>query len=101
MTFAGTMLVFFGGVADTLRRGASNVGLPSSTLVGAILALLLLLGGALIGVLRVIHGLELVGTSADAGHLYAVVLAALALLFGAAAWAYDPSLGLGPRQGAA
>jgi len=71
------LLVLLGGMADTLRRGAGNVGLPSAPLIGAILGLLLLLGGAVVGALRVIDPLELIGTSVDGAHVNAVLLAGL------------------------
>ncbi|MCU0271718.1 MAG: cbb3-type cytochrome c oxidase subunit I [Acidimicrobiales bacterium] len=71
------VLALLGGMADTLRRGAANVGLPSAPLIGAILTLLLLLGATIIGALRVIDPLELIGTSADGGHFAAVLLTGL------------------------
>jgi heme/copper-type cytochrome/quinol oxidase subunit 1 len=71
------LLILLGGVADSLRRGASNVGLPSFPLLASILTMLLLLGAAVLGAVRVIDPFELIGTSADGAHLAAVLLAGL------------------------
>lgn len=62
------VLAVLGGVADTLRRGRLN---PTSPLLFGVTALLTLLLGAAVGAVRVVDGLDLVGTTADpaVGHL--------------------------------
>lgn len=56
------ILVAFGGVADSLRRGRFN---PTSPLLFSVVALLALLLAAVAGAVRSIDALDLVGTTAD------------------------------------
>lgn len=62
--FVLPLLAVLGGVADALRRGTLNLTAP---LLLGIAGYLLLLAGAAGNAVRVIDGLDLVGTSADAG----------------------------------
>lgn len=59
------ILLLAGGWADTLRT-ATLRGLPSAPLLASIVALVLLLGGVVAGALRVVDGLDLADTSAEA-----------------------------------
>ncbi|GIT75564.1 MAG: hypothetical protein Ct9H300mP31_00950 [Acidimicrobiaceae bacterium] len=53
-------LAILGGVADTLRRGASNLGTrPPAEVVCALLSVLLIVAGTAVGALRVIAPLDL------------------------------------------
>ena len=57
------LLVLFGGVADTLRRGRRIN--PTSPLLFAVVTLLALLAAAVAGAVRAVDRLDLVGTTAD------------------------------------
>jgi heme/copper-type cytochrome/quinol oxidase subunit 1 len=68
------LLAILGAVADTLRRGTLKVTAP---LVLGIAAYLLLLAAVAANALRVISGLDLVGTSADSGVSELAVVAGI------------------------
>ena len=69
------MLGFFGFFADTLVRGRPKLGSP---LLFATAALLMLLSGVVVGALRAVHSLDLVGTVADTSIAH-YVLGAVAI----------------------
>ena len=67
-------LAILGGVADTLRRGASNLGTrPPAEVVCALLSVLLIVAGTAVGALRVIAPLDLLGTSVTGAQFTLVV----------------------------
>jgi len=66
------LVLFTGGIGDTLRRGRLRITGP---LVLAIGSLLMFLAGAAAGAVRVIEPLDLVGTTADASYTHYVLLA--------------------------
>lgn len=71
-------LAIFGGIVDTLRRGASNLRpKPPAETVCAVLAVLLLVLGTVVGALRVVSPFDLVGTSVTGSHFALVLGAAL------------------------
>jgi heme/copper-type cytochrome/quinol oxidase subunit 1 len=75
------VLIFFGYVADTIRRGRPTLGSP---LLFGIAGVLMLLSGVVVGAIRAVHSLDLIGTTADASiahySLGAVAIAALGAL---------------------
>jgi len=76
-------LAIVGGLADTLRRGAGNLGSkPPAEAVCAVLAALLVLAATAVGAVRVIAPLELLDTSVTGAH-FALVLGAVVLGVGA------------------
>ena len=56
----GSPLVVLGGMADTLRRGGRDVGVPASWLVAAVLGMLVLLLGLGLTAARAVDELDLV-----------------------------------------
>ena len=74
------LLAFTGAVAETLRAGRIRL---SSPLLFAISALLMLLAGAAAGAVRVVHSLQLVGTTADSSVLHYVLGATAIAAIGA------------------
>ncbi|MEC8999386.1 MAG: cbb3-type cytochrome c oxidase subunit I [Actinomycetota bacterium] len=76
-------LAIVGGLADTLRRGAANLGpKPPAEAVCSILAALLVLAATVVGAVRVIAPLELLDTSVTGAH-FALLLGAVILGLGA------------------
>jgi cytochrome c oxidase subunit I+III len=86
------VLVIFGGMADFLRRGVSSlIGLPATMLLGALGAVLLVLGAVVTGALRVIEPFELLDRTTTTAIFNAVVVGAL--LGGVAAlWYWAPKI---------
>ncbi len=76
-------LAIVGGLADTLRRGAGNLGSkPPAEAVCSVLAAVLVLAATAVGAVRVIAPLELLDTSVTGAH-FALVLGAVVLGVGA------------------
>jgi heme/copper-type cytochrome/quinol oxidase subunit 1 len=74
------MLGFFGFFADTLVHGRPKLGSP---LLFATAALLMLLSGVVVGALRAVHSLDLVGTVADTSIAHYALLAVAITAVGA------------------
>jgi len=94
-------LVILGGVADTLRRGASNLGTrPPAEVFCALLSVLLIVAGTAVGALRVIAPLDLLGTSVT-GAQFTLVVGGAVLGVGAGFqhWGDDLVGGPGARPG--
>ena len=93
-------LAILGGVADTLRRGASNLGSkPPADAVVALLAVLLVVVGTVVGAVHVIAPLELLGTAVEGANFTLVVGAAvLGVGAGFHHWG-DDIVGPGARPG--
>jgi cytochrome c oxidase subunit 1 len=93
-------LAIFGGLADTLRRGASNLGSkPPPETVLSMLAVLLIVVGTVVGALHVIAPLDLLGTAVEGANFTLVVGAAvLGVGAGLHHWG-DEIVGPGGRPG--
>tara|TARA_B100000929_G_scaffold43569_1_gene30997 strand:- start:533 stop:1417 length:885 start_codon:yes stop_codon:yes gene_type:complete len=94
-------LAILGGVADTLRRGASNLGTrPPAETVCALLSIMLIVAGTAVGALRVIAPLDLLGTSVT-GAQFTLVVGGAVLGVGAGFqhWGDDLVGGPGARSG--
>ncbi|MDH3706763.1 MAG: hypothetical protein OES57_11905, partial [Acidimicrobiia bacterium] len=85
------VLVIFGGLADTIRRGLRNIGAPDSWLVAPMLGVLILLVGLAVTAARAVDELELIATSADAASLHLAVGAGLLGIIGGLAF-WTPKL---------
>ena len=94
------VLAIFGGLADTLRRGASNLGSkPPPETVLSLLAVLLIVVGTVVGALHVIAPLDLLGTAVEGANFTLVVGAAvLGVGAGLHHWG-DEIVGPGGRPG--
>ncbi|MGI9600809.1 MAG: cbb3-type cytochrome c oxidase subunit I [Acidimicrobiales bacterium] len=79
------VLVLFGGLADSLRIGARQIGAPRTWLVAPLLGLLVLLVGVAFTAMRAIDEFDLIGTSADAALLHLALGAGLLGAIGALA----------------
>lgn len=83
------VLMFLGGIADTLRRGGKNIGVPSTALLFALLGTLVVFAGVAIAAIRAIVSFELLGaaptTAADA-VFNAALLGGFAAGLGGVAW---------------
>ena len=95
------VLASLGGNTATLLKGGVPAGLPPAHLVGALAGGLLVLLTALVGALRVIDPLDLIGTEADAAVMNLAVFAAIT---GAVAgmWFWSAKIGghlLSPSMG--
>ena len=93
-------LAILGGVADTLRRGASNLGSkPPAEAVVALVAVLLVVVGTVVGAVHVIAPLDLLGTAVEGANFTFVVGAAvLGVGAGFHHWG-DDIVGPGARPG--
>jgi cytochrome c oxidase subunit 1 len=83
------VLMFLGGIADTLRRGGKNVGLPPTALLCALLGTLVVFAGAAMAAIRAISALDLAGvtqTSAADAAFDAALLGGLCAALGGVAW---------------
>jgi cytochrome c oxidase subunit 1 len=91
MSFAVLLpvLMFLGGIADSLRRGGKNIGLPPTALLCALLGTLVVFAGASMAALRAISAFDLAGTvqtsAADASY-DAALLGGLCAVLGGVAW---------------
>ena len=89
-------LAIVGGLADTLRRGAANLGSkPPAETVCALLAALLVLAGTAVGAIRVVAPLELLETSVTGAH-FSLVLGASILGIGAGFYHWGEEM-VGPK----
>jgi cytochrome c oxidase subunit 1 len=83
------VLMFLGAIADTLRRGSKNVGLPPTALLCALLGTLVVFAGASMAAIRAISALDLAGTvqtSAADAAFDAALLGGLCAALGGVAW---------------
>lgn len=80
------VLMLLGGIADSLGRGRSAMGLPSAGFLLALLGVLVVFAGVAMNAVRVVVGFDLLGTSADDAVGYAVLFGALAVGLGGVAW---------------
>jgi len=83
------VLMFLGGIADTMRRGGKNVGVPSTALLCALLGTLVVFAGAAIATIRAISAFDLAGvvqTSAADAAFDAALLGGLCAALGGVAW---------------
>jgi cytochrome c oxidase subunit 1 len=90
------VLMYLGGIADTLRRGGKNVGLPPTALLCALLGTLVVFAGAAMAAIRAISGFDLAGvtqTSAADASFNAALLGGLCAALGGVAWWSSKILG--------
>jgi heme/copper-type cytochrome/quinol oxidase subunit 1 len=83
------VLMYLGGIADTMRRGGKNVGLPPTALLCALLGTLVIFAGAAMAAIRAISGFDLAGvtqTSAADASFNAALLGGLCAALGGVAW---------------
>jgi cytochrome c oxidase subunit 1 len=83
------VLMFLGGIADTMRRGGKNVGIPSTALLCALLGTLVIFAGAAMAAIRAISAFDLAGviqTSAADASYDAALLGGLCAVLGGVAW---------------
>ena len=83
------VLMFLGGIADTLRRGGKNIGLPPTALLCALLGTLVVFAGASMAAIRAISAFDLAGTtqtSAADAAFDAALLGGLCAVLGGVAW---------------
>ncbi|TML18223.1 MAG: hypothetical protein E6G39_03555 [Actinobacteria bacterium] len=83
------VLMFLGGIADTLRRGGKNIGLPPTALLCALLGTLVVFAGASMAAIRAISAFDLAGTvqtSAADAAFDAALLGGLCAALGGVAW---------------
>jgi heme/copper-type cytochrome/quinol oxidase subunit 1 len=83
------VLMYLGGIADTMRRGGKNVGLPPTALLCALLGTLVVFAGAAMAAIRAISGFDLAGvtqTSAADASFNAALLGGLCAALGGVAW---------------
>jgi cytochrome c oxidase subunit I+III len=83
------VLMLLGGLADTLRQGAKNIGLPPTAFLCALLGGLVIFAGVAMAFIRAIVGFKLDGatqtTAADAAY-NASLLGGVAVALGGIAW---------------
>ena len=97
-------LALFGGLADTLRRGAANLGSgagnrPPAPMVLSVLAMLLLLVAAAVGALRAVDPFDLLGTSATGAQMTLTMGAAFVGAMAGTLWWGDRIFGRVSSQG--
>ena len=93
-------LALVGGLADTLRRGAANLGgRPPAPMVLSVLSMLLLLGAGVAGALRAVDPLDLLGTSATGAQMTLTIGAALVGAMAGTLWWGDRIFGKSSSQG--
>ena len=83
------VLMFLGGIADSLRRGGKNIGLPPTALLCALLGTLVVFAGASMAAIRAISAFDLAGTvqtSAADAAFDAALLGGLCAGLGGVAW---------------
>ena len=83
------VLMFLGAIADTLRRGGKNIGLPPTALLCALLGTLVVFAGASMAAIRAISSFDLAGTvqtSAADAAFDAALLGGLCAALGGVAW---------------
>jgi heme/copper-type cytochrome/quinol oxidase subunit 1 len=84
------VLMFLGGIADTMRRGGKNIGVPPTALLCALLGTLVVFAGAAMAAIRAISAFDLAGivqtTAADAAYDAALLGGVCAALGGVAWW---------------
>jgi cytochrome c oxidase subunit I len=83
------VLMFLGGIADTMRRGGKNIGLPPTALLCALLGTLVVFAGASMAAIRAISAFDLAGvvqTSAADAAFDAALLGGLCAGLGGVAW---------------
>jgi heme/copper-type cytochrome/quinol oxidase subunit 1 len=85
------VLMFLGGIADTLRRGGKQIGLPPTALLCALLGTLVVFGGASMAAIRAVSAFDLAGvgirqTSAADAAFDAALLGGLCAGLGGVAW---------------
>ena len=97
-------LALFGGLADTLRRGAANLGSgagnrPPAPMVLSVLAMLLLLVAAAVGALRAVDPFDLLDTSATGAQMTLTMGAAFVGAMAGTLWWGDRIFGRVSSQG--
>ena len=94
------LLVLLGGLADSLRRGAANLGRrPPAPMVLAVFSVLLLLAGTLIGAVRSVASLDLLERSTTGAQMTFTVGAALVGVIAGMLWWGDRIVGRSAPQG--
>jgi cytochrome c oxidase subunit 1 len=83
------VLMYLGGIADTMRRGGKNIGLPPTALLCSLLGTLVVFAGVSMAVIRAISAFDLAGTvqtSAADASFDAALLGGLCAALGGIAW---------------
>lgn len=84
------VLMYLGGIADSMRRGGKNMGVPPTALLCALLGTLVVFAGAAMAAIRAISPFDLAGivqtTAADAAYDAALLGGICAALGGVAWW---------------
>ncbi|MEO8696804.1 MAG: cbb3-type cytochrome c oxidase subunit I [Acidimicrobiales bacterium] len=83
------VLMYLGGIADTMRRGGKNIGLPPTGLLCALLGTLVIFAGASMAAIRAISAFDLAGTiptTATDAAFDAALLGGLCAGLGGVAW---------------
>ena len=83
------VLMYLGGIADTMRRGGKNIGLPPTALLCSLLGVLVVFAGVSMAAIRAIAAFDLAGltqTSAADAVFDAALLGGLSAALGGVAW---------------
>ena len=94
------VLLVVGALADTLRRGSGNLGArPPAPVVLAVLSLLLLVAGTVVGAIRAVSPLDLLDRSTTGAQMTFTMGAALVAAMAGTLWWGDRTMGRVAPQG--